>query len=44
MGMAVNPAHQNPSLPVELGIKLAVVREIADELKRRGAEVSIESA
>ncbi len=44
VGMAVNPAHQNPSLPVELGIKLAVVREIADELKRRGAEVSIESA
>jgi len=44
VGMAVNPAHQNPSLPVELGIKLAVVREIADELKRRGAEVTIESA
>jgi len=43
VGMAVNPAHQNPSLPAELGIKLAVVREIAEELRRRGTEASIES-
>jgi len=44
VGMAVNPAHQNPSLPVQLGIKLAVVREMAEELRRRGIEVSIETA
>jgi len=43
VGMAVNPAHQNPSLPGQLGIKLAVVREMADELKNRGIEVTIES-
>jgi hypothetical protein len=43
VGRAVNPAHQNPSLPGELGMKLTVVREIADELKKRGAEVKIES-
>jgi len=43
VGMAVNPAHQNPSLPVQLGIKLAVVREMAEELRRRGIEVSIET-
>ncbi|MCX5649140.1 MAG: hypothetical protein NTX40_08615, partial [Planctomycetota bacterium] len=43
VGRAVNPAHQNPSLPGELGMKLTVVREIADELKKRGAEVTIES-
>ena len=43
VGQAVNPAHQNPNLPVQLGMKLAVVREIADELTRRGTEVSIES-
>jgi hypothetical protein len=43
VGMAVNPAHQNPSLPGQLGIKLAVVREMADELKKRGIEVTIES-
>ena len=43
VGMAKNPAHQNPDLPVELGIKLAVAREIAEDLRKRGIEVSIES-
>jgi hypothetical protein len=43
VGLAANPAHQNPNLPVQLGIKLAVVREIAEELTKRGTEVSIES-
>ena len=42
VGRAVNPAHQNPNLPVQLGMKQAVVREIADELNRRGIEVSLE--
>jgi len=44
VGLAVNPVHQSPKLPVELGMKLSVVREIAEELKKRGTEVSIESA
>jgi len=43
VGQAVNPAHQNPELPHQLGIRLAVVREIAEELRSRGKEVSIES-
>ena len=43
IGKAVNPAHQNPELPRQLEIRLAVVREIADELRKRGKEVSIES-
>jgi hypothetical protein len=43
VGLAANPAHQNPGLPVELGIKLAVVREIAEKLRRRGVEVTIET-
>jgi len=43
VGLAGNPAHQNPSLPVELGMKLVVVREISEELTQRGIEVSIES-
>ncbi|GAI11331.1 unnamed protein product, partial [marine sediment metagenome] len=43
VGMSVNPAHQNPDLPRQLGIKLAVVREIAEQLKKRGKEVSIET-
>jgi len=43
VGMATNPAHQNPNLPSQLGMKLAVVREIADALRLRGIEVTLES-
>lgn len=43
VGQAVNPAHQNPDLPHQLGIRMAVVREIAVELRKRGKEVIIES-
>jgi len=43
VGLGVNPAHQNPELPRQLGMKLAVVREIAEELRKRGKEVSIET-
>lgn len=43
VGLAVNPAHQNPDLPNQLGIRLGVVREIAEELRKRGTEVSVES-
>ena len=43
VGLAVNPAHQNPGLPHQLGIRMAVVREIAEELKQRGKEVTFET-
>lgn len=43
VGMAVNPAHQNPNLPVQLGMKMSVIREIGEELRKRGTEVTIES-
>jgi hypothetical protein len=42
VGRAVNPAHQNPDLPHELGIRLGVVREIVEELRARGKEVTFE--
>jgi len=41
VGQAVNPAHQDPELPHQLGIRLGVVREIAEELRSRGKEVTI---
>jgi hypothetical protein len=44
VGQALNPAHQNPDLPHQLGIRLTVVREIGEELRRRGKEVSFEVA
>ena len=43
VGHAVNPAHQNPDLPNQLGIRLGVVREVAQELRRRGKEITLES-
>jgi hypothetical protein len=42
VGQAVNPAHQNPDLPHQLGIRVGVVREIMEELRQRGAEVTVE--
>ena len=44
VGLAVNPVHQNPDLPLRLRSRMAVVREIAEELKRRGKEVTVETA
>jgi hypothetical protein len=42
VGGAMNPAHQNPNLPRQLGLKTQVVRAMATELRRRGKEVAIE--
>ena len=42
VGQAVNPAHQNPDLPHQLGIRVGVVREIVEELRQRGIEVTVE--
>jgi hypothetical protein len=42
VGQAVNPAHQNPDLPQQLGIRMTVVREIAAELRGRGKDVTFE--
>lgn len=42
VGQAVNPAHQNPELPNQLGIRLKVVEDIAEALRERGKEVTIE--
>lgn len=41
LGRAVNPAHQNPDLPVDLGLKTKFVEEIVDVLKREGKEVVV---
>ena len=42
IGQSMNPGHQNPDLPRELGMKLSVVREIAEELRKRDKEVTME--
>jgi len=43
IGQAVNPAHQNPDLPHQLGIRQMVVQEIGEELKERGKEITHET-
>jgi hypothetical protein len=43
VGLGVNPAHQNPDLPGQLVMKLAVVRTIGEELRKRGKEVTIDT-
>lgn len=42
VGRALNPAHQNPSLPRALGLKGQVVRTLGEELVRRGKVVAVE--
>jgi hypothetical protein len=42
VGRAMNPAHQNPDLPLDLSIKLNLVEEITKYLKMMGKEVIVE--
>lgn len=42
VGRAINPAHQDPKLPLELALKNRIIHELADELRNNGKEVEIE--
>jgi hypothetical protein len=42
LGQAINPAHLNPNLPQEMGFKSRSVQAIANLLKERGKEVTLE--
>lgn len=41
VGRAINPAHQNPDLPIDLSIKLRLVEEIQEKLEKMGKIVSV---
>ena len=42
VGRAINPAHQNPEMPISLGLKLNLIKELKSELEAIGKMVNIE--
>lgn len=42
VGQALNPAHQNPGMPVSLGLKLNLIKELAAEIQKTGKKVNVE--
>lgn len=42
VGRAVNPAHQNPNLPVSFSLKQQVIMEISQLLESKGKRVAVE--
>lgn len=41
VGQAVNPAHQNPDLPINFNIKRQIIRDLAECLKRMGKRIHV---
>jgi len=41
VGMAVNPAHQNPDLPIGFSIKMRLIEELSDSLKKMGKRINV---
>lgn len=42
VGTAINPAHQNPDFPLDLSIKVTVIENLAEAMKKLGKIVNIE--
>ena len=41
VGRAVNPAHQNPDLPINFNIEMNLVEELSDCLKKMGKRIKV---
>ncbi len=41
VGRAMNPAHQNPNLPINFSIKMRLVDELAEALKKQGKRIKV---
>ena len=41
VGRAINPAHQNPELPINFNIKMNLVEELSKSLKKMGKRIKV---
>ena len=41
VGRAVNPAHQNPDLPINFSIKMNLVQELSAALQKMGKRIKV---
>ena len=41
VGRAINPAHQNPDLPINFSIKMNLVQELTEALKKMGKHIKV---
>jgi hypothetical protein len=41
VGRAINPAHQNPDLPIGFSIKMRLIDELASCLKEMGKQIKV---
>ena len=41
VGRAINPAHQNPNLPINFNIKMQLVSELTEALQKMGKRVKV---
>ncbi|MGN1113172.1 MAG: SpoIIE family protein phosphatase [Acutalibacteraceae bacterium] len=41
VGRAINPAHQNPNLPISFNIKMQIVEELSECLKKMGKRIKV---
>lgn len=41
VGKAINPAHQNPNFPIDLGVKLRLVDQLVEYMKKLGKYVNV---
>ena len=41
VGRAINPAHQNPDLPINFNIKMNLVKELTECLKKMGKHIKV---
>ncbi len=41
VGRAINPAHQNPDLPINFSIKMNLVQELSECLKKMGKRIKV---